>query len=103
MTGILAILAAGCFATPEQQLARSSQTSGANQGGSPAWSRNFVPTGFGGASVLLNPNYKVVQAWRMETNGPNQVVQVPYDVIEDAFGRPVAMPSLTTTKAAAGP
>jgi len=88
LAGFILILGTGCYSTPDQQLARSTPMTGGNHGNSPAWSWSFVPAKFEGTDILLNPNYKVVKAWRTEESD-HQTVQVTYDVVEDAFGRPI--------------
>ena len=92
LAGFVVTLASGCYLTPDQKLAQAKPMAGGNHGNAPAWSWDFVPTTFEGTRILLSPNYQVVKASRAETNSNHQVVQVSYDVIEDAFGRPVAMP-----------
>ena len=89
--GFVVVLGGGCFSTPDQQLARSNAKTSKYQGSGPVWSWNLVPTNFEGTNILLNPNFRVVKAWRVETNSDNHISQVSYDVIVDAFGRPVMM------------
>lgn len=45
-----------------------------------------------GVAAPFNPTYRVVRRWRTETTSDGRTVQVPEDILVDAYGRPVNMP-----------
>ncbi|HXF10078.1 MAG TPA: hypothetical protein VN625_04780 [Desulfuromonadaceae bacterium] len=48
-----------------------------------------------GFAATMNPDYHMVRQWRTETTPDGRNVQIPYDVLVDQYGRPVAMPAPT--------
>lgn len=63
---------------------------------------NVAGTGVGvvegaaaGIAAPFDPSYHMVRHWRNETTSDGRVIQVPYDVLVDKYGRPVNMPAPT--------
>ena len=50
-----------------------------------------------GVAASLDPSYRTVTRWRTETTADGRVIQVPYTVMVDKFGRPVNMPAPGTS------
>lgn len=48
-----------------------------------------------GLAAPFDPSYHMVRHWRNETTADGRIVQVPYDVLVDKYGRPVNMPAPT--------
>jgi hypothetical protein len=57
---------------------------------------NVAGTGVGivegaaaGAAAPFDPSYRMVRHWRKEITADGRVIQVPYDLLVDRYGRPV--------------
>lgn len=48
-----------------------------------------------GLAAPFDPSYHMVRYWRNETTPDGRIIQVPYDVLVDKYGRPVKMPAPT--------
>lgn len=48
-----------------------------------------------GLAAPFDPSYHLVRHWRNETTADGRIIQVPYDVLVDKYGRPVNMPAPT--------
>lgn len=48
-----------------------------------------------GLAAPFDPSYRMVRHWKDETTADGRVIQVPYDVLVDKYGRPVNMPAPT--------
>jgi hypothetical protein len=48
-----------------------------------------------GLAAPFDPSYHMVRHWKTETTSDGRVIQVPYDVLVDKYGRPVNMPAPT--------
>ena len=48
-----------------------------------------------GLAAPFDPSYHMVRYWKNETTPDGRVIQVPYDILVDKYGRPVNMPAPT--------
>jgi hypothetical protein len=48
-----------------------------------------------GLAAPFDPSYRMVRYWRNESTADGRIIQVPYDVLVDKYGRPVKMPAPT--------
>lgn len=102
LAAVCTFLAAGCtkpgYATspyhPGPALGRAVGTGvgavGGNVVGVPV---GFVEGTISGAAGPLNSTTRVVRRWRTATTLDGRTVQVPEDVLVDAYGRPVLSPA----------
>jgi len=47
----------------------------------------------GGMAAPFDTTTRVVRHWRTETTSDGRTIQVPEDILVDAYGRPVSMPA----------
>lgn len=52
-----------------------------------------------GTKRVLDPSYRMVRYWKTETTPDGRVIQVPYDILVDEYGRPANMPAPSGNRA----
>lgn len=101
-TGLLAVVATtGCQNTgsPYQPGPVAGQAVGGGVGIVAGNVAGFGKGVVGGTVVGFNrtmdPGYHMVRYWKTETTSDGRIIQVPYDILVDEYGRPAKMPAPT--------